>query len=83
MPITAISGPALVLASSHPIAFASQVRPETDAMSVIIVKDTITRILKTLLDDSLSAEQARDRIDRIAGERINYYELSKRILAVN
>ena len=52
-------------------------------MPIVIVKDMITRILKTLSDDSLSEEQARNRVESIASERINYYEMSKRILAVN
>ncbi len=83
MPITAISRPAFVFASFLSIALASQVRAETDAMPVVILKDTITCILKTLSDDSLSEEQARNRVESIASERINYYEMSKRILAVN
>ena len=55
----------------------------TDETPILIVKDTITRIMKTLADDSLSTEVARKRVGQIASERINYYEMSKRVLAVN
>lgn len=54
-----------------------------DEKPIIIVKDTITRIMKTLADDSLSTAAARKQVGQIASERINYYEMSKRILAVN
>ena len=55
----------------------------TDEKPIVIVKDTISRILNTLSDDSLSEDEARKRVGEIASERINYYEMSKRILAVN
>jgi phospholipid transport system substrate-binding protein len=54
-----------------------------DETPIIIVKSTITRIMKTLADDSLSVDAARKRVGQIASERINYYEMSKRILAIN
>jgi phospholipid transport system substrate-binding protein len=54
-----------------------------DEQPIVIVKDTITRIMKTLADGSLSADETRRRVGQIASERINYYEMSKRILAVN
>lgn len=50
---------------------------------VKVVKSTISRILKTLQDDTLSEGQARDRIAAIASERINYAGMSQRILATN
>ena len=53
----------------------------TDEKPTVIVKDVVTRILAVLDDESLSEEQARKRVEAIASEGINYYEMSKRILA--
>lgn len=61
----------------------SQTAAAVDEKPIVIVKSTITRILKTLADDSLSEEQTRNRVAEITRERINYYEMSRRILAVN
>jgi|GEM_PF-1083526 ABC-type transporter MlaC component len=55
----------------------------TEETPVAIVKDTISRILETLSDNSLNDEQARAAVEQIASERINYYEMGQRILARN
>jgi len=54
-----------------------------DERPIVIVKDTITRVLTALGDDTLSEDERRDRVAAIASERINFYEMSRRILAVN
>ncbi|MGR8920547.1 MAG: MlaC/ttg2D family ABC transporter substrate-binding protein [Gammaproteobacteria bacterium] len=54
-----------------------------DEKPVVIVKDTVSRVLRTLADDSLSKDEIRSRVEAIASERINFYEMGKRILATN
>jgi ABC-type transporter MlaC component len=81
MPNTAFTRRAFVVISLLSILVAQVAA--ADETPIIIVKDTITRIMKTLADDSLSVDAARKRVGQIASERINYYEMSKRILAVN
>jgi phospholipid transport system substrate-binding protein len=54
-----------------------------DEKPIVIVKDTISRILETLGDDALSEEEMRSRVASIASERINYYEMGRRVLAVH
>ena len=80
---TTISLRFIVLISLVSVVPQAQIQAATNETPIAIVKDTITRILSTLADDSLSEEQARKRVAAIANERINYYEMSKRVLAVN
>ena len=83
MPKNVINLRSIALISLLSMVTAAQLQAATEETPVVIVKDTISRILKTLSDDSLSEEQARKRVADITSERINYYEMSKRILAVN
>ena len=48
---------------------------------IVVVKDTISRILETLRDQTLAPEAARARVASIASERIDYRDMSQRILA--
>ena len=83
MPKNVINLRSILLISLLSIVTAAQLQAAAEEKPVVIVKDTISRILNALSDDSLSEEQARKRVADIASERINYYEMSKRILAVN
>ncbi|MGR9088946.1 MAG: MlaC/ttg2D family ABC transporter substrate-binding protein [Gammaproteobacteria bacterium] len=56
---------------------------EANERPIVIVKDTIGRILQTLNDPQFTEDERRDRVAAIASERINYYEMGRRILAVN
>lgn len=56
---------------------------ETDDKPIIVVKNTISRILKVLSDESISEADAREKVAAIAGERIDYQEMSQRVLGIN
>ncbi len=56
---------------------------DTEETPVKVVKHTISRVLKTLQDESLSEDETREAVAAIASERVNYAGMSQRILAQN
>ena len=48
-----------------------------------IVKQTVEQVLNILRDDKLDEKQKKEKISDIAKQRINFKDMSRRILAVN
>jgi len=48
-----------------------------------IVKQTVDQVLSVLKDESLSAEKRKNIIYKLVEARINFKEMSRRILAIN